>query len=424
MTTYSPKNKTTYTAAYAGAIAGIAASQRTPTDEVATDPPLVGNSDIAGAWAQELDTQWGAAAPSTLDVIAIEECSAAVFIGSSPPIEAPFATPSNWSAPVSSVIAIVKASENYFAGQGITPDAWPSGNGGTGTTGATGATGSTGATGPGSGTTGATGATGATGSTGPTGATGSGATGPTGPTGALGGTAGGDLTGTYPNPSVKSISSGVGGVVPIEDPIQVNTSLGTPAASGAIRLPQNASINARNAANNADLDLLATDGADDLVLGSPDNPVTTVDGAAVTLGSHAIPVNVPGTLSVFDAAGPVASEGAIRLAASPTIKSRNNAGTADVPMLAVDASDKVLLGSSAGTSGAGLDIETNAGPITIGNFASTVTVSAPTTLGITGGATGSRPTSPLPFQSFFDTTLHYLVTWDGTNWRNGAGAIV
>ena len=95
MTTYSPKNKTTYTAAYAGAIAGIAASQRTPTDEVATDLPLVGNSDIAGAWAQELDTQWGAAAPSTLDVIAIEECSAAVFIGSSPPIEALFATPSN-----------------------------------------------------------------------------------------------------------------------------------------------------------------------------------------------------------------------------------------------------------------------------------------------------------------------------------------
>ena len=63
-------------------------------------------------------------------------------------------------------------------------------------------------------------------------------------------------------------------------------------------------------------------------------------------------------------------------------------------MLAVDASDKILLGSSAGTSGAGLDIETNAGPITIGNFASAVTVSAPTTLGITGGATGSRPRHP------------------------------
>jgi hypothetical protein len=285
-------------------------------------------------------------------------------------------------------------------------------------------------------------------------------------------------------------------------------------------LPQSASINARNAANNADLDLLATDGADDLVLGSPDNPVTTVDGAAITLGSHPIPVNVPGTLSVFDAAGSVASEGAIRLPLdvgairygagniqgmsvsssgdlsisedgsathvnidasnqvsiganfaqttyigaettvtlnpglagappsavqildgtkpsslgantgtlrfnkTPSIVARNSAGTADVPMLAVDASDKVLLGSSAGPSGVGLDIETNAGPITIGNFASAVTVSAPTTLGITGGATGSRPASPLPFQSFFDTTLHYLVTWDGTSWRNGAGAIV
>jgi hypothetical protein len=199
MPSYSPQNKTVYTAAYAGALAGIAASQRTPTDEVATDPPLVGNSDVAGAWAQELDTQWAGVTPSTLDVIAIEECSAAVFIGSCPPLEAPFTVPSNWSATVLAVIAIVKAGENYFAAMGIAPDPWPSGNGSTGTTGptgptgpgvgATGPTGSTGATGPGVGATGPTGATGGigpTGATGHTGATGSGATGTTGATGATG----------------------------------------------------------------------------------------------------------------------------------------------------------------------------------------------------------------------------------------------
>lgn len=41
-----------------------------------------------------------------------------------------------------------------------------------------------------------------------------------------------------------------------------------------------------------------------------------------------------------------------------------------------------------------------------------------------GGTTGARPGSPFLYQIYFDTTLHYLVTWDGANWRNGAGAIV
>ena len=187
--TYPPQNKTVYTAAYAGAIAGIAASQRTPTDELASDPPVVGDADIAGAWAQEFDTQWGTVAPSTLDVLSIEECSAAVFIGNCPPPTSPFLAPSNWTGPVLAVIAIVKSGEAYFASQGVTPDPWPSGGGGSGTTGATGPTGATGATG-----TGITGATG-TGSAGPTGATGptgtgiTGATGPTGPTGGAAATA-------------------------------------------------------------------------------------------------------------------------------------------------------------------------------------------------------------------------------------------
>ena len=41
-----------------------------------------------------------------------------------------------------------------------------------------------------------------------------------------------------------------------------------------------------------------------------------------------------------------------------------------------------------------------------------------------GGPTSGRPSSPTLYMQYFDTTLHYPVTWDGAAWRNGAGAIV
>jgi hypothetical protein len=127
--TYVPQNKTVFTAAYSGALAGIGASQKTPTDPNPTDPTNVGISELAGAWAEELDTLWGGVVPNELQVFSIEECSAAVFIGSSPPAEPPFTVPSNWKSSCAAIIAIVIAGSNFFASQGITPDPWPSESG-------------------------------------------------------------------------------------------------------------------------------------------------------------------------------------------------------------------------------------------------------------------------------------------------------
>jgi hypothetical protein len=40
------------------------------------------------------------------------------------------------------------------------------------------------------------------------------------------------------------------------------------------------------------------------------------------------------------------------------------------------------------------------------------------------GTTAKRPVSPPIMTNYFDTTLNKLITWDGTNWRDGAGTTV
>lgn len=126
--TYSPQNKTVFTAAYSGALGGIGAALKTPTDPMPTDPGVVSVADVAGAFAQSFDTVWGAVVPSELDVLSIEEVSAAYFIGSAPPNAPPFNVPANWTGVCEALVAIVKAGENYFASQGITPNPWGGGS--------------------------------------------------------------------------------------------------------------------------------------------------------------------------------------------------------------------------------------------------------------------------------------------------------
>ena len=235
---YTPNDKTVFTAAYSGVLSGFAASGR-----LLTDPDTAVYSKyavIAGAFAQSFDEAWevnpDTVPPNTLQVFSIELFCKAVWESRDVELTTDTINPSTFTEQCSAIIAGILAGDTYFASQGITPNAWPSGSGGvqavfpgvgiditgistvpvvnatgvlavlpgtnttiTGTlqnpivnatapAGATGATGTVGATGAtGAGATGATGATGNQGATGP-GAGSTGATGPLGPSGPAGAT--------------------------------------------------------------------------------------------------------------------------------------------------------------------------------------------------------------------------------------------
>src|SRR5271165_6910677 len=181
---YTPLNIISFSAAYAGAVAGMGASGRIITDPTSAD--YLGVCNVALAYAESFDTVWGATLPTTYEALAIDQASAGVLQERNPPDGLPFTLASEWTGLVTAVIALIKEGDFVLTGQGITSPAWGGGGGSTGPTGPTGATGPTGPTG--ASVTGPTGPTGATstvaGPTGPTGATGIGITGPTGPTGA------------------------------------------------------------------------------------------------------------------------------------------------------------------------------------------------------------------------------------------------
>ena len=198
-----PNNTNTYSAAFSGALSGMVAGGVAPADPVSAN--YTAYTDIAGAYATEVDAQWGAGSATALDIGLINECSRLAF---SARTSAPSTvTASEFATLTAAVIAVVVNARAFYAANTITPPAFngsatgPAGATGVSPTGATGGTGSAGSAGH-AGTTGATGGTGRTGGAGGTGATGAtsatgatGATGVTGATGATGATGGTGPTG-------------------------------------------------------------------------------------------------------------------------------------------------------------------------------------------------------------------------------------
>jgi hypothetical protein len=133
---YTPINLTVYTAAYSGIISGLVGSSRWLEDSVSTD--YDGFACIAGAFAMAFDLAWeenpNTNPPDTLQVFVIEKTCKAVWESRDVAANASSTNSDTFAVVSQSIIAVVLASESYFASQGITPAVWPSGGGGGGVT--------------------------------------------------------------------------------------------------------------------------------------------------------------------------------------------------------------------------------------------------------------------------------------------------
>lgn len=128
---YVPNNTLIFTAAFAGALAGMGASDRVPTDSNPAD--YAGLATVAGAFAQAFDTEWAASPSNVLNIQATQELCEVAWQDRSPganPDEngnpSPFLNPATYTGLVKALIAIIRSGENYYAAQGIVP---PSGSG-------------------------------------------------------------------------------------------------------------------------------------------------------------------------------------------------------------------------------------------------------------------------------------------------------
>jgi hypothetical protein len=227
------------------------------------------------------------------------------------------------------------------------------GGGGAGATGAAGPTGAPGATGA-IGPTGPAGAS-TTGAQGPTGAAGpAGATGAAGATGSAGGSAlSGDATGAALSNTVVKITGNTAGQVPVTSPVALGAT-GT-ASTGALRLQSGANIYARSADGTQDVQIIGTDVANNVIVSGGDvgsfvgigTGVAPGDGYDVVIGTPNLNTNIQSITDINSGKGPTAISGDLRFPNNALIAARNAANSADIDMIAVDATNHVQLGDPA-----------------------------------------------------------------------------
>lgn len=120
-----------------------------------------------------------------------------------------------------------------------------------------------------------------------------------------------------------------------------------PAAAGFVRLPNNTYITARNAANGADVNVVAVNGSDLVAFGA--NVAAYTMAGTLTVAAQQISLSTGNV--TFSGAGYIAmgvnpaASGYIRLLNTGVIAWRNAANAADISALQVDAADDVAVGA-------------------------------------------------------------------------------
>jgi hypothetical protein len=119
--TYTPINTQAYTAAFSGAVAGMAVNGWISSPDGSNYTLVCG---IAGAFAQAFDVVWNnATVLNGLEYSAIQQVCGQEFAqrGPGPVTAAKFADPANWEVPARACATLALQADLYFAGQGITP---------------------------------------------------------------------------------------------------------------------------------------------------------------------------------------------------------------------------------------------------------------------------------------------------------------
>lgn len=121
---YTPVNLAIYTAALAGAAAGLGASSRVPSAQASTDPNDISIADIAESFAESLDTQWGVKVGTTADalqVTGVQQIAEAWWSARGYFTSVAAILPSTYTTFANALIAVVQAGRAAAIAQGVTP---------------------------------------------------------------------------------------------------------------------------------------------------------------------------------------------------------------------------------------------------------------------------------------------------------------
>jgi len=114
---YTPNDINVFIAAFSGAMTGMGVSGRIPTNNNSLN--YTGLANIAGAWAESFDTEWGTTLPNQFDLACITQMSQDEWKCRTPLNISPFSTPSTYTQRVQALIAIIQAGNSFITTQNI-----------------------------------------------------------------------------------------------------------------------------------------------------------------------------------------------------------------------------------------------------------------------------------------------------------------